>query len=377
VIAGIKTLSPKTVLRSGALPVSISGVSKQYGDTMALQPLDLEVAAGELVSLLGPSGCGKTTTLRIVAGSPDSGTIRFGTQDVTNVQPNRRGLGMVFQSYSLFPHMTVEENVAFGLRMRGVEGAERSRRVAQMLDIVHLASFAKRFPAQMSGGQQQRVALARALVTNPSVLLLDEPLAALDKNLREQMQFEIRDIQRRLGITTLLVTHDQEEALTMSDRVAVMCEGSLLQIGTPGSIYTRPRSRFVSAFLGTSNLFSVMTLGTDDRGRIVVRLDASGLVTSAVPGDPAWTPSPGKACVLAIRPEKLSFRRHEVGESPQGMLATMRQRVFRGSYEVCEFAVEGLKSPVVAYTPESGAGALEGDLVDLAWHEDNAVLLAD
>ena len=209
-----------------------------------------------MLALLGPSGCGKTTTLRIIAGfeTPDHGSVVIGTHDVTELPPNKRGLGMVFQSYSLFPHMTVGENVAFGLKMQGVSAAERTTRVREMLALVRLTQHEDRQIHQLSGGQQQRIALARALVTDPSTLLLDEPLGALDKNLRERMQFELREIQHRLGITSILVTHDQEEALTMSNRVAVMSDGQVVQVGRPTDIYERPRNRFVAEFLGTANI---------------------------------------------------------------------------------------------------------------------------
>ena len=210
------------------------------------------------VALLGPSGCGKTTTLRIVAGfeRPDQGRVRVGGRDITGLPPNKRGLGMVFQNYSLFPHMTVAENIAFGLKMARRPPSEIETRVARALETVRLSGFGDRYIHQLSGGQQQRIALARSIITNPSVLLLDEPLGALDKNLRESMQFELHSLQRSLGITSVLVTHDQEEALTMSDFVAVMHVGEVLQIGPPDEVYDRPRTRFVAEFLGTSNILA-------------------------------------------------------------------------------------------------------------------------
>ena len=237
--------------------LELENVSKRFGTVAAVEPLTLAVRAGALLALLGPSGCGKTTTLRIIAGfeRPDRGLVKIGGRDVTPEPPNRRRLGMVFQNYSLFPHMTVAENIAFGLKMARVPRSEIPPRVSEALSLVRLPGFEDRSPAQLSGGQQQRVALARSLITSPAVLLLDEPLGALDKNLRESMQFELRQLQKRLGITTVLVTHDQEEALTMSDSVAVMNHGRVLQVGPPQEVYARPKERFVSEFLGASNLF--------------------------------------------------------------------------------------------------------------------------
>ncbi|KND62143.1 Putrescine transport ATP-binding protein PotA [Candidatus Burkholderia verschuerenii] len=252
--AALDARAPAASARSQ--PLSLDGLNKRFGAITALEDLSLEVRAGELVALLGPSGCGKTTTLRLIAGFefPDTGAIRIAGRDVTHVPPNKRGLGMVFQNYSLFPHLTVADNIAFGLRMAGVPKRDRAPHVARMLDLIRLPGFGERRIAQMSGGQQQRVALARAIVTNPSVLLLDEPLGALDKNLREGMQFELKQLQSELGVTSVMVTHDQEEALTMSDRVVVMNHGRILQAGTPREVYDRPRTRFVAEFLGAANI---------------------------------------------------------------------------------------------------------------------------
>ncbi|WIE54323.1 ABC transporter ATP-binding protein [Curtobacterium sp. MCBD17_003] len=246
--------TPTTANRSGAT-VELDGVVKSYGAHTALTGFSLRLEPGEFVSLLGPSGCGKTTALRALAGleAIDAGTIRIDGQDVAAVPVERRDIGMVFQQYSLFPHMTVRQNVAFGLEMRKVPADDRRRRVVEALDMVHLADLTDRYPHQLSGGQQQRVALARALVTRPRVLLLDEPLSALDAKVRVTLRDEIRRIQTELGITTLFVTHDQEEALAVSDRIAVMHGGGIEQIGTPEQLYMRPATAFTADFVGQSN----------------------------------------------------------------------------------------------------------------------------
>lgn len=235
--------------------VELRQITKSFGDRVVLDALDLDIAPGEFVSLLGPSGCGKTTALRVLAGleTSDAGEVRFGGQDVSAIPVNHRDIGMVFQSYSLFPHLRVIDNVAYGLRRRKVAKAEASRRASEALAMVGLDEFGERYPHQLSGGQQQRVALARALVTEPRVLLLDEPLSALDAKVRVQLRDEIRRIQLRLGITTVFVTHDQEEALAVSDRVAVMGHGSIEQIGTPEELYLRPATATVAEFVGLSS----------------------------------------------------------------------------------------------------------------------------
>jgi putative spermidine/putrescine transport system ATP-binding protein len=232
------------------------GVSKRYGDVIAVDSLDLEVRRGEFFTLLGPSGSGKTTTLRMIAGfeEPDSGHVELGGRDVTALAPYDRSVNTVFQDYALFPHMSVGENVAYGLRVRGVERGERRRRAAEALETVRLSGYESRKPNQLSGGQQQRVALARAIINQPRVLLLDEPLGALDLKLREQMQVELKTIKQEVGITFIYVTHDQEEALTMSNRIAVFNEGRIEQVGTPTEVYERPGNPFVAGFVGVSNL---------------------------------------------------------------------------------------------------------------------------
>lgn len=253
-------------------------VSKRFASTLALEDFSLEVAAGELVSLLGPSGCGKTTALRIAAGfeEPDHGTVSVGSRLITHVPPNQRNMGMVFQSYSLFPHLTVLENVAFGLKMRRMPSHDRNRLAADMLELVRLSNLNGRYPHQLSGGQQQRVALARALAFGPSVLLLDEPLGALDAKVREEVRDEIRRLNRTLGTTTIFVTHDQDEALEISDRICVMNEGRVEQFGTPTEIYDHPTNDFVAGFIGLMN--SIDLNGVVARFRpeqIALRLDSA------------------------------------------------------------------------------------------------------
>ena len=240
-----------------AAAIRLEQVTKTFdGHVVAVDDVTLDIEAGEFFALLGPSGCGKTTTLRMIAGfeMPDSGRVHVGGRDITDLPVHRREMGMVFQSYALFPHRTVAENVAFGLRMRDVAKSDIERRVEAALSLVALTGLEKRKPGQLSGGQQQRVALARALVVEPPVLLCDEPLGALDRKLRQQMQFELKELQRRLGVTLVFVTHDQEEALAMSDRIAVMNRGRVEQVGAPTEIYERPRTRFVADFIGEINL---------------------------------------------------------------------------------------------------------------------------
>ena len=248
--------------------LKLCGIAKKFGAFTALEGLDLEIRSGELVSLLGPSGCGKTTTLRLISGLdvPTRGQILFDDRDVSAVSIQQRNVGMVFQRYALFPHMNVERNVSFGLRVRGLPQAEIVRQVDAMLDVVQLAEFRHRFPAQLSGGQMQRVAIARTLITNPAVLMMDEPLANLDTKLRGEMRVFIRGLQRRLGITLVFVTHDQVEALELSDRVAVMFNGRIEQYDAPAAIYHRPETTAVARFFGMPNLFEA-TVRTDGRAR--------------------------------------------------------------------------------------------------------------
>ncbi|WP_293857541.1 ABC transporter ATP-binding protein [uncultured Alsobacter sp.] len=283
--------------------VSISHLTKSFGAAPVVDDLSLTIDHGEFVSLLGPSGCGKTTTLRMIAGFEiaNSGTIAFDGVDVSPVPAEKRDIGMVFQNYALFPHMTVGQNLAFGLEMRKVAPAEIAQRTARVLDMVQLGGFAERYPAQLSGGQQQRVALARALVIEPRILLLDEPLANLDAKLREEMRGFIRDLQKRVGITTVYVTHDQAEALSMSDRVVVMFGGRIAQQGAPDAIYDRPASRQVAGFVGQVNILEGMVSGSDG-GRAVVRLPQGEITVPA-----ASVPAAGSKAAIAMRPEAVAL----------------------------------------------------------------------
>ncbi|WP_109463857.1 ABC transporter ATP-binding protein [Albibacillus kandeliae] len=348
--------------------LTLTAIRKKFGALMAVDNLDLSVEPGALVSLLGPSGCGKTTTLRMVAGfeTPDSGSITVGGDDVTRLPPNKRGLGMVFQSYSLFPHRTVAENVAFGLRMLGASKQEQSDEVRRMLDMVHLTGREDMYPSQLSGGQQQRVALARALVVNPRVLLLDEPLGALDKALRESMQFEIREMQQRLEITTLLVTHDQEEAMSMSDQIAVMQGGRILQLGAPNDIYDRPETAFVATFLGTSNLFE---------GE--VSADGSLATPAGALPLPAQK-APGARATLSVRPERIVLG-EAAGALPQGLSGRIVAASFRGSYAAYRIALDGSATEVTAYRQADASlgqtSLVLGDRVAVGWPVEHGVLV--
>ncbi|MFI6453112.1 ABC transporter ATP-binding protein [Streptosporangium amethystogenes] len=349
--------------------IELDGVVKEYvshGEVVqAVKGVTLTIAEGEFFSLLGPSGCGKTTTMRMIAGfeDPSRGNVRLHGQDVTNVPPNKRDVNMVFQSYALFPHMNVWENVAFGLRRKKVAEAEIKRRVGEILEIVDLTGREKRRPREMSGGQQQRVALARALVNNPRALLLDEPLGALDLKLRQAMQIELKRIQREVGITFVYVTHDQSEALTMSDRIAVMNDGMVEQLGTPREIYERPATAFVAGFIGTSNLLS----GTVDRlrsGFAVLKLGDEDQVLAE-----GGSFAAGEPIAITVRPEKISISTEE----PTGDLSVVRgvvsEVVYLGLYNSYTVSLaQGAEVTVFQQNAlDSASTAERGDAVWLSW----------
>jgi spermidine/putrescine transport system ATP-binding protein len=311
-----KTTKNRTEAADRGGDVRLTGISKTYGSFTAVHPLDLTVPQGSFFALLGASGCGKTTTLRMIAGleEPSSGTVHLGDQDVTALPPYKRPVNTVFQSYALFPHLDIFENVAFGLRRRGIKSVKKQ--VGEMLDLVQLGEQARKKPHQLSGGQQQRVAVARALINHPRVLLLDEPLGALDLKLRRQMQLELKRIQTEVGITFVHVTHDQEEAMTMADRVAVMNAGRVEQLGAPADLYENPRTTFVANFLGTSNLVEaeVDSRAGDD---IVVKAAGDKLV---LPGARCATPArTGDKVLVGVRPEKIGLTHaDDAGSVPEG-----------------------------------------------------------
>ncbi|MGO4566751.1 ABC transporter ATP-binding protein [Rhizobium sp. 2YAF20] len=319
--------------------VEVSSVAKTYGQTPVLSDITTSFTEGSFTSLLGPSGSGKTTLLRIVAGfiAPDSGKVSIGGNDVTDTPVWARNIGMVFQNYALFPHMSVAENVAFGLARRGIKGEDARRQVEQALEMVRLPGYGTRRPKQLSGGQQQRVALARAMVIRPSVLLLDEPLSALDRRLRQEMQVELLRIQRETGLTTIFVTHDQEEALTLSDRVAILDRGKIVQIGAPSEIYERPRTKFAAQFLGDANFLT----GTVVSG--AVKLADGTMVRCSTP-----IGADGATATLAVRPEKMSVVKDGAAPDPSlnVLKAMVRAVIYAGpalTYVLTTAAEEELK----------------------------------
>jgi len=361
------TPSPVTSARDraakDAVEVRLEGLSRHYGPVVALDRLDLTLEPGQLVALLGPSGCGKTTTLRLLAGleDADGGRVVVGGRDLTRVSANKRDMGMVFQAYSLFPHMTVRQNVAFGLRLRRVGAAERDRRAVDMLDLVGLAEQASRYPHQLSGGQQQRVALARALAIEPQVLLLDEPLSALDAKVRAQLRDEIRRIQLEVGITTLFVTHDQEEALAIADRVGVMREGHLEQLAPPTEVYSRPATSFVAEFVGLSNRLS----GEVKDGSVIVRGCTLPLVDRETPG--------GQVVAL-VRPEAVTLASHDAPESGP-LVGTVIAVTFLGA--TSRVTVDLGDATVLAQLPTAEATALSaGSRVALTIRPDPVLVSA-
>lgn len=307
--------------------VELLNVSKRYGNTVAVNDVTIQISEGEFFSLLGPSGCGKTTTLRMVAGfvRPSTGTISIGGQDVTRLPPEKRDIGIVFQNYAIFPHMNVYDNIAFGLRMRKLDKAEIDKRVREALEQVGLRGYERRYQREMSGGEQQRVALARVLVTHPRILLLDEPLSALDKKLREEMKYWIKELQQQLRITTIYVTHDQGEALTMSDRMAVMSKGRVLQIGSPSEIYEHPNCRFVTEFIGESNVLPARVTRLNGEH---VRLALDGFEVDA-PLRPDLVV--GQEAALAVRPENVLLGADAERPGVNRVRARVKSESYQGS----------------------------------------------
>jgi putative spermidine/putrescine transport system ATP-binding protein len=352
--------------------IDIIAVTKSYDDrTRAVDTVDMSIREGEFFSLLGPSGCGKTTTLRMIAGfeTPTEGRIEVGGADVTHVPAHKRDMGMVFQNYALFPHRSVGENVAFGLRMRGMDRGTIARKVADALAQVELVGYEDRRPGQLSGGQQQRVALARAIVIEPRVLLCDEPLGALDKKLRQAMQFELKQLQRKLGLTMVFVTHDQEEALAMSDRIAVMNVGRVEQIGTPSDIYDRPGTRFVADFIGDTNLFRGEAI--HDGGKCVLQLDPALSIELT-----AEVTETGPLSI-ALRPEKISLAAPPAADG-HGLDGIVESANFQGGSVLYRVETAGGRR-LLAQQPNNGAHALfqAGAAVTLRWKPSDIVILRD
>jgi spermidine/putrescine ABC transporter ATP-binding subunit len=362
--------------RLAGADLRLEGLHKHFGDVRAVDDVSLPIAAGEFLTLLGPSGSGKTTTLMMIAGfeQPTAGEIYLDRRPLTRLAPYDRNIGMVFQSYALFPHMTVRDNIAFPLRMRRATAADTQRGVARVLDIVNLQGYERRYPRELSGGQQQRVALARAIVFNPPVLLMDEPLGALDKQLRGRLQVEIKRIQQELGVTVVYVTHDQEEALVMSDRIAVMNHGRLLQVGTPNELYDRPADQFVASFIGETNFVpGTIEAIEGDHGRVAV---SDQRVRVPLTGPLAV----GTRVHVAVRPEKLALRErgahpggHPADASHNCLAGRVVGRLFVGDFHRYTVEVPGphrlsVKSQTAAGTPV----LRDGDHVDVLWSPSDA-----
>jgi spermidine/putrescine transport system ATP-binding protein len=371
--------------KTTAPDVNIIGVTKRFGDVTAVDAMDLSIARGEFYSLLGPSGCGKTTTLRMIAGfeQPTEGEILLAGQPIAGVPPYHRNVNTVFQHYALFPHMDVAQNVGYGLRQRKVGKVEEGRRVAEALELVRLGGYGKRRTWEMSGGQQQRVALARALVNRPTVLLLDEPLGALDLKLRKEMQLELKALQREVGITFVYVTHDQEEALTMSDVIVVMRDGRIQQMGGPTELYELPVNRFVADFIGTSNPIPGTVEAIEPDGRLVVRT-GRGLVLRGRVTDPSATLAVGETATVAIRPERLEIHLAESGANPDAEWVSVTGRISQGTYlgDQTEYRVHTDRAGelIVRRQNATGAGASQGmgpgDSVIVRWREEANLVLA-
>ena len=349
--------------------VGLYGITKRFDEVTAVDDVDLEIADGEFFALLGPSGCGKTTTLRLVAGLefPTRGSLRIFGDEMGTLPPNKRPVNTVFQNYALFPHMTVEENVGFGLRMQGVPKMEIGARVRDAIGLVHMEGMEHRRSNQLSGGQQQRVALARALVNSPNVLLLDEPLGALDLKLRQAMQIELKGLQREVGITFVFVTHDQGEALAMSDRIGVMDGGRLLQVGTPEEIYARPANRFVADFIGRTNLLDAMVMDGE-----TVTL-ANGI---RIPARSRM--DPGARVAVSLRPEQATLNRR--GEAPSHHTSVdgrIEQITYLGNALVYRVVFEWMNMDVRAENRPGVAQAIVGDEVTVSWTPDAVTVVGD
>lgn len=359
--------------------ISIKNVSKRFGNFTAVDDISLDIYKGELFGLLGGSGCGKTTLLRMLAGfeTPTSGVISIDGADMTDVPPYARPVNMMFQSYALFPHMNVEKNIAYGLKRDGVAGSEIKDRVADMLAMVELTDFSKRKPRQLSGGQRQRVALARALIKRPKVLLLDEPLAALDKRLREQTQFELMNIQDRTGVTFVVVTHDQEEAMTLSTRIAVMDAGRFMQVGEPAEIYENPATTYIANFIGSANLLPVTVTQLQDHQTQLLH-EPSQTTFQAFTDQPYKA---GESITLALRPEKILIDKSPITGCDNQVQGVVKEIAYLGkisTYRVSTSLGEVVEvtSPNQIRTSGTGHRIDWDDEVYLGWNNDSAILLS-
>lgn len=350
------------------------GVTKAFGDVLAARDLNLTIGSGEFLSFLGPSGCGKTTALRMLAGfeTPTEGEVLIDGEVVNALEPYRRPVNMVFQSYALFPHLSVFDNIAYGLRQQRprMPRADVTDKVTRALEVVRLTGYERRRTWEMSGGQQQRVALARAIVNEPKVLLLDEPLAALDRKLRKEMQIELQDLQRQLGITFILVTHDQEEALSLSDRVCVMRDGQIVQVGSPQELYDSPNSRYVADFVGTSNFFDGRVVAVE-AGRATLQTDSGHRFS----GDASADISAGEEGCLSIRPEQIRLARNA---SDSSLEVTVQNRIFLGEHTEYLVRNEALGNIIILAPRQAEAGALgfdTGERAHVSWSGDAALVL--
>jgi len=362
----VKRMNDDVILR-------LDKIEKSFGTNKVLNGIDLTIKRGEFITLLGPSGCGKTTTLRIIAGleTPDGGRVLLEGKDVTDEEPNKRNVNTVFQSYALFPHMTVEGNIGYSLRLKRVDKAVIRKAVDEALELVQLSGFGKRMPHELSGGQRQRVAIARAIVNHPKVLLLDEPLGALDLQLRHQMQIELKRLQTRLGITFVYITHDQEEALNMSDRIAVMRDGTFEQVGTPTEVYDRPKTSYVANFVGSANILTGI-VGSTAGGLVEFSNPCGAMLAKADGGNYA----PGREITVAVRREYIDLVPEDAAEggAGKGLAAVVREKRFAGGVlQIIAMLADG--SEVVASRHGIDSPLRTGDKVTVTWAPENAVIV--
>lgn len=368
--------NPAITAKIGGGSVKLSGISRSYGGNQVVSDVTLEARSGEILALLGPSGCGKTTTLRMVAGlvQPTSGDISIDGKPITDLPVHRRNIGMLFQNYALFPHMTVLENVAFGLSMRGISRAETEQRARQALALTHLTGFEGRMPAALSGGQQQRVALARAIVYRPKVLLLDEPFGALDKKLREAMQIELRQLCNELGLTTILVTHDQEEALVLADQIAVMRGGRIEQVASAREIYERPTSHFVADFIGTSNFMPATIIGKQE-DKTLLRSATGQMFESLLPS----ALGVGQQAIMAVRPESIRLSPVETsGETVNTVRGQVIRTVFKGQALSIWLEIQGTEFICSLPIDSLGANTPQlGDVWTASWSSERTLIVRE